>query len=122
MVVQKAIDNLKDRPKDERKVVAGGIAITVVVVLLIAWTILFFKRIQSGSQNLNLDSGAQAEFNPTATMQAQEAIKQSSGQAPDDLYNLRNDAAAQQLQGQQQTQVQPSSGGATDQFGQPSGY
>jgi len=121
VVVQKAIDNLKDRPKDERKTVAGGIAIMVVVVLLAAWAILFFKRIQAGSQTINLDSGAQSDFNPTATKQAQQAIEQSNGQTPEDLYNIRYDAAANQLQGQQQVEVQQTSGG-TDQFGQPTAY
>lgn len=121
MVVQKTIDNLKDRPKDERTTVAGGIAIMVVVVLLAAWAILFFKRIQAGTQDVNLDFGAQNEFNPTATRQAQQSIEQSNGQSAEDLSNIRNDAAANQLQGQQQVQTQQSAGG-TDQFGQPSGY
>ncbi len=118
MVVQKTIDNLKDRPKDERKVVAGGIAIFVISVLLIAWAIFFFKRIQSGQQQVNLDSGAQNEFNPTATQQAQQAINQSNGQTPEDLYNIRNDAAAQQAGGQQQLQIQQV-GNGTDNFGNP---
>ena len=103
--MQKTIDNLKDRPKDERKVVAGGIAIFVISVLLIAWAIFFFKRIQSGQQQVNLDSGAQNEFNPTGTQQAQQARNQSNGQTPEDLYNIRNDAAAQQAGGQQQLQI-----------------
>ena len=118
MVVQKTINNLKDRPKDERKVVAGGIAIFVISVLLIAWAIFFFKRIQSGQQQVNLDSGAQNEFNPTGTQQAQREIEQQNGQTPEDLYNIRNDAAANQLNGQQQLQIQQV-GGNTDQFGNP---
>jgi hypothetical protein len=120
-MVQQTINNLKERPKDERKAVASGIAITVVVVLLAAWLILFFKRIQSGSQQVNLDFGAQNEFNPTAVRQAQDAIQQQNGQTPEDLYNIRNDAAANQLQGQQQTSVQQI-GAGTDQFGNPTSY
>jgi len=121
VVVQKTINNLKDRPKDERKTVAGGIAILVVVVLLAAWAILFFKRIQAGTQNVNLDFGAQNEFNSSATKQAQQAIEQTNGQSAEDLSTIRNDAAANQLQGQQQVQTQQNAGG-TDQFGQPTGY
>jgi len=121
MVVQKTINNLKDRPKDERKAVAGGIAIFVISVLLIAWAIFFFKRIQSGQQQVNLDSGAQNEFNPTGTQQAQREIEQQNGQTPEDLYNIRNDAAAQQVGGQQQLQIQQV-GGNTDQFGNPTTY
>ena len=119
MVVQKAIDNLKDRPKDERKVVAGGIAILVIAVLLVAWAILFFKRIQSGTQTVNLDSGAQNEFNPAATRQAQQEINNlGPTNSTEDLMQIRNDAAANQLQGQQQLQT-PQGEGGTDQFSQP---
>ncbi len=51
MVVQRTINNLKERPKDERKAVASFIAIGLIVILLIAWAIVFFRRIQSGVQN-----------------------------------------------------------------------
>ena len=50
MVIQKAIDNLKDKPKDDRKAVAGGIAIAVVVILFFGWAFIFFKNIQRGAQ------------------------------------------------------------------------
>ena len=119
-MVQQTINNLKDRPKDERKAVASGIAITVIVVLLAAWGILFLKKIQSGSQKVNLDFGAQNEFNPSAVQQAQTTIQNSNGQTPEDLYNIRNDAAANQLQSGQQVTQQQTSGG-TDAFGQPAG-
>lgn len=120
MVVQKTIDNLKDRPHDERKVVAGGVAITVVVVLLAAWAFMFVKRIQSGQQQINLDSGAQDEFNFSATKKAQQEIQaqqQASGQ--EDLSNLRYDAAGNQIQ--QGTTMQQS-GSGPDQFGNTSNF
>jgi len=120
-MVQQTINNLKERPKDERKTVAGGIAIMVIVVLMAAWMILFFKKIQSGSQQVNLDFGAQNEFNPSAVQQAQKTIQNSNGQTPDDLYNIRNDAAASQIQDQQQTTRQQQTGG-TDAFGKPSSF
>lgn len=121
MVIQKTVNNLKDRPKDDRKAVAGGIAIFVIVVLLIAWAILFFKRIQSGAQQVNLDSGAQNEFNFTSVKAAQQAIEQqdSAGSA-DELYQIRQDAAANQA-GVQQMNIQQS-GSSVDQFGQPTNY
>lgn len=112
MVVQKTIDNLKDRPKDERKVVAGGIAITVIVVLLIGWAILFFKRIQSGSQEVNFESGVQDEFNFSSTRDAQSAIENQGGE---DLSGLRDDAAATKLRGEQEIYLQDMDN--SDQFG-----
>lgn len=115
MVVQRTIDNLKDRPKDERKVVAGGIAIFVVVILLSAWAFFFFKRIQSGAQEVNLSSGAQENFNFTSTKEAQQALEQQYSDNTNDLLQLRTDAAANQVGNQQQVQVQDSSN--TNQFG-----
>lgn len=113
--MQQTIDNLKDRPKDERKVIAGGIAITVVVVLLVAWGVMFFKGIQTGSQEVNFDSGAQEEFNFSATREAQEQIQVYDAQSAEDLSRLRDDAAAAQLRGEQEINLGDLGGG--DQFG-----
>lgn len=71
---QNAVSNLKDRPKDEKKVVAGGIAIAVVAVLLVGWGILFIKKIQRGEQALEFGGGAQDEFLPGSVRDAQQAI------------------------------------------------
>ena len=119
MVVQQTIHNLKERPKDERKAVAGGIAIFIILVLLLAWTILFFKKIQSGSQQINFDLGAQNEFNFSSVREAQEQIaEQSASGFIEDLSTLREEAASKLLQGVQQLQTQEV-GGGTDAFGNP---
>ncbi len=46
MVVQKTINSLKDRPKDERQVVAMGTAGAVVLVLLVGWAFFFLKNLR----------------------------------------------------------------------------
>lgn len=47
MVVQRTINNLKDRPKDERQVVALGTAGAVVLILLVAWAFFFLKSLRT---------------------------------------------------------------------------
>ncbi len=121
MVLQKTVDNLKERSKDERQVVAGGIAVTIIVILFVGWAVLFFKRIQAGSQQVNFDSGAQEEFNFSATRDAQRAIQNYDAQSSEDLFRLRDDAAASQLRGEQHIYLQEigssGQGGGSNQFG-----
>ncbi|QQG37746.1 MAG: hypothetical protein HYS26_03930 [Candidatus Kaiserbacteria bacterium] len=74
MVIEKTINNLKEKPKDERKAVAGGIAIAVVIILFIGWAFLFLKKIQRGGVEADLTSGAQSEFNFSSVREAQERL------------------------------------------------
>jgi hypothetical protein len=71
VVVQRTIDNLKDRPKHERKAVASSIAIGLIVILLLGWAIVFFSRIRSDVQDSNIQdqaaSTAPAPTNPITT-------------------------------------------------------
>jgi uncharacterized protein HemX len=118
MVIQKGIDNLKGRPKDERVAVASGVALAVVAILFFGWIIYFFHKIQSGAITPTLDSGTQDEFNPAGVQQAQQALQQEYNSVNSDLTQLPSDAAAQQVQPIQQAQVQQYQTG-TDQFGLP---
>ncbi len=117
MVVQKAIDNLKSGPKDDKVAVASGVAISVVVVLMAAWAIFFFRNIQKNSQQLNLSGGAQDEFNFSSVKEAQEKLKKEYSNTADEFLQLRNDAASSQMQFQQQTNVPQTQGSGADQFG-----
>lgn len=58
MVVQKAVDNLKERPKDERQAVALGTAGAVVLILIVIWGFFFLK----GLRDEQIQSGAAFEF------------------------------------------------------------
>ncbi|MDO8513968.1 MAG: hypothetical protein Q7S50_00280 [bacterium] len=117
MVVQKALNNLKEGSKDDKVAVAGGIAVSVVVVLLAAWAILFFRSVASGTQQINLSGGAQDEFNFSNVKDAQQKLQESYSNTADEIRQLRDDAAASQLQTEQQMNVQPIQGSGTDQFG-----
>ncbi len=76
--------------KDEKKVVAGGIAITVVIILMIAWGYFFIQKIRNNSQQMQIDSGAQNDFNPTSVREAQQMINNRGAESNQDLQDLRN--------------------------------
>jgi hypothetical protein len=63
MVVQKTINNLKERPKDEKTVVAGGVAVFVVGILLVGYGLWFVSNIKRGGQfNTYVAPKAQDKF------------------------------------------------------------
>lgn len=74
MVLQKALESAKDKPKDEKKAIAGGIAIAVVLVLLVSWAFFFFRNIQRGNYEQQLGGGAQDEFNFSSVRDAQQEL------------------------------------------------
>jgi len=117
MVVQKTFNNLKEGPKEDKVAVASGIAISVVIVLLGGWAIYFLHSIQRGSQNLNLNSGAQSQFNFQNVTEAQQQLEEQFGSQTQDMQDIQ----AQSAQGQngvmqtQQMQVQGQDSGG--QFG-----
>lgn len=47
MVLQNAVNTIKERPRDEKKVIAGTVAIVVIVILFLTWAVFFFKKIQN---------------------------------------------------------------------------
>ena len=120
VVVQKTVNKLKNRPEDERKVVAGGVAAFVMVILFIVWAVYFFRQIQSGVVHPSLDSGIQDQFNPStitnAGKQLQQLYQNGMGNGNSELNDLRNSAAQSQIGSVQQMQVQQQQSG-TDQFG-----
>lgn len=114
MVIQKTIDNLKEKPKDERKVVAGGIAIMIMTILFIGWVFLFFKKIQHGG-DLQLGGGAQEEFNFSSVREAQRELMEGFS-VFDELRAVREQSAERyQLPVQEDSELSE-----TDPFGLPS--
>ena len=57
MVIQRTIENLRERSTDERRAVALGIAIFVVAVLFFAWAIFFFRKVQNGTTPTDVNAG-----------------------------------------------------------------
>lgn len=94
MVLQKALESAKDGPKDEKKAIAGGIAIAVVLVLLIGWAFFFFRNIQRGTYDQRLGGGAQDEFNFSPVRDAQKDLMEQFSDV-DALMEARNQSSQQ---------------------------
>ena len=116
MAVQKAFNNLKQNgSKDDKVAVASGIAVSLVVVLLGAWAIFFFRGLRNGSQNLNLSAGAQDQFNFQNVTEAQQQLQQQlSAQSQQDAQNQATQGSDS---GQMQAQPMQVQGNTNDQFG-----
>lgn len=123
MVIQKAVDNLKDRSKEERKAVAGGIAIGVVAILFFAWAFFFLKKLQHTNVQ-SLDTGAQSEFDFQSVKDAQQKLIDSyTGQSSldEELRTIRDQSSSYQY-GQGATQQSVDQNPSEDPFGTyPSG-
>ena len=48
MVVQRVIENLKLRSKDERRAFAKSTAIVIVIILFFGWAFFFFRNLSLG--------------------------------------------------------------------------
>jgi|SRR3989344_2907095 len=112
MVIKKTVNNLKEGPKEDKVAVAGGIAVSVVVVLLVGWAIFFFRNVARNSQDLQIGGGAQDAFNFKSVTEAQQAIQESLSNPSSDAQNVQSDSyggtqmqtAPMQVQGEQSDQ------------------
>jgi hypothetical protein len=97
MVVQRTINNLNDRPHDERKTIASGIAVGVVVVLLIGWGFLFLRKIQKGTMpTLEGNAVPQDLIDAAFIQQSQQQINQYNQNSTSQFEEIRDNAAASQ--------------------------
>ncbi len=115
-MVQKTLNNLKEGPKEDKVVVASGVALTVVLVLLIAWTIFFLRGIRNNSEQLNVGGGAGADFYSSAVKDAQAQL-QGQLTDTDELNDIRARAASGDAGAQLQAVEQETAENGADQFG-----
>lgn len=96
MVIQNAVNNLKQKPQEDKKAVAGGIATLVVVVLLIGWGFFFIKKIQRGGELDSFGSTTQAEFDFSSVREAQQNISTDYEDAISELERIRESSISAQ--------------------------
>ncbi len=96
MVIQNAVNNLKQKPQDDKKAVAGGIATLVVIILLIGWAFVFFKKIQRGGELDSFGTTAQAEFDFASVRAAQDELSTEYDDAIDELQRIRESSISNQ--------------------------
>jgi len=95
MVVQRTIDSLKEKPHEEKRVVAGGIAIGIVVILLIGWGFIFLRNIQRGAMpTLQGSTVPEDQLNTDFIRQTQQQINQYYQSSAEQLRNIRDSAAS----------------------------
>ena len=115
MVVQKALNNLREGPKEDKVAAAGVIAVSVVVILLVAWAIFFFRNIQNVVP-VNESGEVQAGTDISSVTDAQQ-IQNMNSNATELLQQMSVDATSPQTQMQEPSlQLQ----GGTSQFGSAS--
>ena len=118
MVVQKTLDNLKDKPHDEKKVVASGIAIGVVIILLVGWGFLFLRKIQKGTMpTLQGSAVPQDQIDSSFIKQTQQQINQYYQNSQDQLKSIRDSSAQGQTGATGESAQSVDVSGSGDEFG-----
>jgi hypothetical protein len=75
---EKTLNNLRERPKEERTTIAAWIAIGVVAILFVCWLIYFFNSIKNTpAPNFGSQVTQQAQ---NGIQEADQQIQQESGQ------------------------------------------
>ena len=92
MVVQKTLDNLKERPKDEKTAVATGISVVVVAILLIGWGFWFVSNLKRGGEFNTFIGSTQEQYLPQHLQGANEKLQDLLQPTTDSLRELRDRA------------------------------
>ena len=86
--MKKIVERLRERPEDERKTVAAGIALATVGILFVGWGFSFVQGLGNGSSVVAQQQGTEAEANTASVQTSQQASAQAatSTNASDSLY------------------------------------
>ena len=92
MALQEKLNDLKGRPHDDKKAVASGVAIFVVIVLIVGWGFIFLRKVRTTALP-SLENGTvptdQFDFNLIRDTERNQAIYDPE----QDIRDLREGAA-----------------------------
>lgn len=87
------LNDLQNRPKDQKKVIAGGSAALIGFILFAAWAFFFFHKIVNGEQ-VDTSWGPQKDIMQfTNVKEAQDSFGKSYNDATSELKAIRDEAA-----------------------------
>jgi len=103
--VKEKIDTFKKRPESERTAVAGGLAVGIMVVLLLAWGFVFFKKLARGAP-IETEWGPRTDVvDFTNLKEASDSFSDSYYSATDELRRIRDEAAQTQVEAEQRNRA-----------------
>lgn len=86
--MKKIIHRLRERPHEERRAVAAGVALSATGILLVGWGFFFVQGLGNGSNVVAQDSAGQPSANTASVQVSQQEPAQSatSTNPRDSLY------------------------------------
>ena len=81
-----------NKPDEQKKAVASGIAVAVVIILVVVWAFFFIRKVRDGVTLDQVGTSAQQEFQFQNVKEAQQDLQGSYGSAAEELKRLREEA------------------------------
>lgn len=91
-------NDLKNRPIEERKTLAAGIAIGVMAILFVIWMVTFFARVNSVSERAQFVAAPSVQESVETFTRARESLESGYSDAATELERIRAEAASLQAQ------------------------
>jgi hypothetical protein len=98
MVVEKTLNNLREKPHNEKTAVAGGIAVAVVIILLVGWGFFFLRKVQRESvRTLEGTAVPSDQFNLDLIRDTERQLSEMYENSAEELRGLRDNAADNEI-------------------------
>lgn len=118
MVVQQKLNDLKGAPHEDKKAVATSVAVFVVIILILVWGFVFFRKVQR-SDITTLENGAVPTDQFDMDLIRANERNQAYYDPTDDIRELRNNTSRDEFEAAGGSSVTP---GGSDDFGSSGGF